>query len=242
MPEGDPLPAGQCLVEGLGPGWTTIVRCMDWTARPCSTTAASLSWTHCCSRTLITWLRSGDSARKPRHTLSWRGILRDAQILVAVASTWGPSSLLALHRDLLLRLPSELAANHRVHGYRCCSAFRGERGGCELDHGRVGSVQPLADARSVVGRATRGRTPSPARAMEHDARQFGCAEGYVGGDRQGDVLSSTRIVRTAKLAEMAARAGASSHPGHQQPSPCDHMTFGRLRLLGYRRVTGRSCE
>lgn len=40
--------------------------------------------------------------------------IRDAQILVAVASTWGQRSLLALHRDLLLRLPSELPANHRV--------------------------------------------------------------------------------------------------------------------------------
>jgi hypothetical protein len=40
--------------------------------------------------------------------------IRDAQTLVAVASTWGTRSLLAQHRDLLLRLPSELPANHRV--------------------------------------------------------------------------------------------------------------------------------
>lgn len=40
--------------------------------------------------------------------------IRDAQILVAVASTWGEHSLLALQRDLLCRLPAELPANHRV--------------------------------------------------------------------------------------------------------------------------------
>lgn len=40
--------------------------------------------------------------------------VRDAQTLVAVASTWGRRSLLALHSDLLLRLPTELPANHRV--------------------------------------------------------------------------------------------------------------------------------
>ncbi|GAB3456308.1 hypothetical protein [Actinophytocola sediminis] len=39
---------------------------------------------------------------------------RPGQILVAVASTWGPQSLLATHRELLLRLPAELPANHRV--------------------------------------------------------------------------------------------------------------------------------
>lgn len=40
--------------------------------------------------------------------------IRDAQTLVAVASTWGRRSLLALHRDLLRRLPAELPADHRV--------------------------------------------------------------------------------------------------------------------------------
>lgn len=36
------------------------------------------------------------------------------QVLVAVASTWGQNALLAQEMDLLLRLPSELPANHRV--------------------------------------------------------------------------------------------------------------------------------
>ncbi|TCO57963.1 CDP-glycerol glycerophosphotransferase family protein [Actinocrispum wychmicini] len=40
--------------------------------------------------------------------------VRDSQILVAVASTWGPQSLMATQRDLLTRLPSELPANHKV--------------------------------------------------------------------------------------------------------------------------------
>jgi hypothetical protein len=40
--------------------------------------------------------------------------VRDAQVLVAVSSTWGQSSLLARHRELLVRLASELPNNHRV--------------------------------------------------------------------------------------------------------------------------------
>lgn len=40
--------------------------------------------------------------------------VRNAQVLVTVASTWGAHSLLAEHKELLLRLPSELPANHRV--------------------------------------------------------------------------------------------------------------------------------
>ncbi len=40
--------------------------------------------------------------------------IRDAQTLVAVSSTWGSRSLLAMNRDLPLRLASELPANHRV--------------------------------------------------------------------------------------------------------------------------------
>jgi len=40
--------------------------------------------------------------------------VRNAQVQVTVASTWGPHSLLAEHKELLLRLPSELSANHRV--------------------------------------------------------------------------------------------------------------------------------
>jgi hypothetical protein len=40
--------------------------------------------------------------------------VRDAQVLVAVASTWGLRSLLATQRQLLLRLPAELPFNHRV--------------------------------------------------------------------------------------------------------------------------------
>jgi hypothetical protein len=40
--------------------------------------------------------------------------IRDAQVLVAVSSTWGQSSLLATNRDLLMRLASELPNNHRV--------------------------------------------------------------------------------------------------------------------------------
>lgn len=40
--------------------------------------------------------------------------IRDAQTLVAVSSTWGARSLLAVNRDLPLRLASELPANHRV--------------------------------------------------------------------------------------------------------------------------------
>lgn len=40
--------------------------------------------------------------------------IRDAQVLVAVSSTWGQSSLLATHRELLMRLASELPNNHRV--------------------------------------------------------------------------------------------------------------------------------
>lgn len=40
--------------------------------------------------------------------------VRNAQVLVAVSSTWGRRSLLGSQRDLLLRLTSELPANHRV--------------------------------------------------------------------------------------------------------------------------------
>lgn len=40
--------------------------------------------------------------------------VRHGQTLVAVASTWGTQSLLATKRDLLLRLPNELPANHKV--------------------------------------------------------------------------------------------------------------------------------
>jgi hypothetical protein len=40
--------------------------------------------------------------------------IRDGQVLVAVSSTWGQNSLLARHRDLLVRLASELPNNHRV--------------------------------------------------------------------------------------------------------------------------------
>ncbi|ADJ48645.1 hypothetical protein AMES_6819 [Amycolatopsis mediterranei S699] len=40
--------------------------------------------------------------------------IREAQTLVAVSSTWGPRSLLAMNRDLPRRLASELPANHRV--------------------------------------------------------------------------------------------------------------------------------
>lgn len=40
--------------------------------------------------------------------------VRDGQMLVAVASTWGQVSLLSRHPDLLVRLLNELPANHRV--------------------------------------------------------------------------------------------------------------------------------
>jgi hypothetical protein len=40
--------------------------------------------------------------------------VRDAQVLVAVSSTWGQRSLLGSQRDLLLRLTSELPVTHRV--------------------------------------------------------------------------------------------------------------------------------
>lgn len=40
--------------------------------------------------------------------------VRRGQILVAVASTWGPKSLFATHHELLVRLPAELPAHHRV--------------------------------------------------------------------------------------------------------------------------------
>ncbi|MBP2323012.1 hypothetical protein JOF56_003397 [Kibdelosporangium banguiense] len=40
--------------------------------------------------------------------------VRKGQVLVAVASTWGPQSLMATRRDLLLRLPAELPGNHKV--------------------------------------------------------------------------------------------------------------------------------
>lgn len=40
--------------------------------------------------------------------------VRDGQTLVAVASTWGQVSLLNRHPDLLMRLLSELPANHKV--------------------------------------------------------------------------------------------------------------------------------
>lgn len=40
--------------------------------------------------------------------------VRDAQVLVAVSSTWGQRSLLGSQRNLLLRLTSELPVTHRV--------------------------------------------------------------------------------------------------------------------------------
>lgn len=40
--------------------------------------------------------------------------VRRGQVLVAVASTWGQRSLFATHHELLVRLPAELPANHRV--------------------------------------------------------------------------------------------------------------------------------
>jgi hypothetical protein len=40
--------------------------------------------------------------------------VRPGQTLVAVASTWGPRSLMATQRDLLMRLSAELPSNHRV--------------------------------------------------------------------------------------------------------------------------------
>ncbi|HEX5401564.1 MAG TPA: CDP-glycerol glycerophosphotransferase family protein [Pseudonocardiaceae bacterium] len=45
-----------------------------------------------------------------RHELG----VRSSQVLVSVASTWGQESLLAQHREVLLRLPAELPASHRV--------------------------------------------------------------------------------------------------------------------------------
>lgn len=49
-----------------------------------------------------------------RETYRDRLGIRPGQTLVAVASTWGPRSLLATQPDLLLRLPAELPGNHRV--------------------------------------------------------------------------------------------------------------------------------
>lgn len=40
--------------------------------------------------------------------------VRGGQVLVVVASTWGPHSLLGARRDLLTRLPAELPGDHRV--------------------------------------------------------------------------------------------------------------------------------
>jgi CDP-Glycerol:Poly(glycerophosphate) glycerophosphotransferase len=49
-----------------------------------------------------------------RDTYRDRLRVRPGQTLVAVASTWGPQSLLATEPDLLLRLPRELPHNHRI--------------------------------------------------------------------------------------------------------------------------------
>jgi hypothetical protein len=49
-----------------------------------------------------------------RETYRSRLGVRKGQVLVAVASTWGTQSLMATHRDLLLRLPAELPGNHKV--------------------------------------------------------------------------------------------------------------------------------
>lgn len=50
------------------------------------------------------------------HRADYRAKLgvRSGQVLVAVASTWGPRSLMATQRELLLRLPTELPGNHKV--------------------------------------------------------------------------------------------------------------------------------
>ncbi|OLF17438.1 hypothetical protein BU204_10810 [Actinophytocola xanthii] len=53
------------------------------------------------------------SASRREHYRTGLGV-RPAQVLVAVASTWGRHSLIATQRDVLLRLTAELPANHRV--------------------------------------------------------------------------------------------------------------------------------
>ncbi|WP_410596894.1 hypothetical protein [Amycolatopsis sp. lyj-23] len=70
--------------------------------------------------------------------------IRDAQTLVAVSSTWGSRSLLAVNGDLPRRLASELPANHRViatvhpavwagHGARQVRNWFGEARAAGLD-------------------------------------------------------------------------------------------------------------
>lgn len=201
----------------------------------------------CFDRLLACW----PTRDRYRHELG----VRNAQVLVTVASTWGKHSLLAEHKELLLRLPSELPANHRAiatahpavwsaHGARQVRNSLREVRDAGVDvvdagedwRGLVAATDVLiADAGSLAVYGAGVRIPlllSHFAAGEIDPNSVMAALAAVSPRLRADVplLSQVMAARGAQLRQWAAAGNRVTSKAHESAAIIRRVLYGLLEL------------